>query len=180
MSKTKDEKLQDIGRNALASLREMVAALECDYDRLEELREERDSYEPEENDDGTPILDENGVALTWADANEDDAEELAELEAAAGECESREDAETRIQEDALSLQFRSGWVSSREEMEPDEFELLLTTGGPAVRIIGEIRDGQAHHPVLQVQDWGTPWTDYYEEGVSDVLESYCGCFCFEF
>lgn len=173
--------LMETGKGALASLRCMVAALECDYDRLEELREERDNFEienPSAPDETVSATDESAAA--WANENPDDAEELAELEAAAGECESREDAETRIQEDALSLQFRSGWVSSREEMEPEEFELLLTTGGPAVRIIGEIRDGQAHHPVLQVQDWGTPWTDYCEEGVSGVLEAYCGCFCFEF
>ena len=40
-------------------------------------------------------------------------------------------------------------------------EILLSTGGPAVRI--ECRDAYAYgtlaDPVLQCQDWFTPWTD---------------------
>lgn len=167
--KTWEERAKEIGSNAMASIREMVAALECDYERIEELKEERDGYDGFETDGPE----------TWEECYPDDAEELKELEEEAGECESREDAEQRIMEDPLSLQFRSGWCNSKEEMEPEEFELLLATGGPAVRIIGEIRDGQAHRPILQVQDWFTPWTEYFEEGASDVLEAYCNCFCFD-
>jgi hypothetical protein len=162
-----DESLQRIGACAMDSIREMVAALECDYDRLEELREERDAYQP----------DTDGPEHTWAAMHPDEATELAELEAAAGDCESREDAEQRIQEDPLSLQFRSGWVTSREDMQPEEFELLLGTGGPAVRIIGEIEDGQPSNPRLQAQDWFTPWTDYREQD-DDVLLTYCSVFYF--
>jgi hypothetical protein len=166
------DKLQEIGRCALASIREMVAALECDYDRLQELRDERDAYDPgdEETSAGPD---------TWAEANPDEAEELAELEKEAGDCEDRDDAEQRIQEDPLSLQFRSGWCSSKADMEPEEFELLLSTGGPAVRILGELSGGEATRAILQVQDWGTPWTDYYEPGIGEVLMTYCGVFCFD-
>jgi hypothetical protein len=172
----RDQKLQDIGKCAMDSIREMVAALECDYERLEELREERDDWEPNEYEEGSGKV---RPAETWAEQNPDDAEELAELEKAAGECESREDAEQRIHEDPLSLQFRSGWVQSKEDMEPEEFELLLTTGGPAVRILGDIQGGEATRAYMQVQDWGTPWTDYYEEGCGELLLTYARCFCFE-
>jgi hypothetical protein len=168
VEKTKDEQLQEIGACAYSCIEEMVAALECDYDRLEELRDERDTWEPA-----------NGAEHRkgWAVCNPDEAAELAELEAAAGECTSREEAEQRITEDPLSLEFRSGWVTNRDEMEPEEFCLLLSTGGPAVRIVGEIHQGQAHRPRLEVQDWFTPWTEF--RGYSQAtLETYCNCFYF--
>lgn len=170
--KTWSEQADDIGRFAMASIREMVAALECDYERLQELRDERDGYDEH--------ADECGQSGNWALDNPGDAAELAELESAAGECESQDDARERIEQDPLSLQFRSGWFASREDMEPEEFELLLTTGGPAVRIIGEINGGgEFTRPQLQVQDWFKPWTDY--NGDSDdeaALEAYCRCFYF--
>ena len=64
-----DESLKETGRCAAASIVEMVAALECDYDRLEELRELASRYENVQ-DFGN---------------NEPDAiEEIQELEKAAG------------------------------------------------------------------------------------------------
>jgi hypothetical protein len=169
------ESLQKIGACAMDSIREMVAALECDYDRLEELRGERKDF-IETWEEEHPNDKENGRA-EWESANPDEATELAELEAAAGDCESREDAERRIQEDPLSLEFRSGWTTSREDMEPEEFKLLLGTGGPAVQIIGEIDRGSPSNPRLQAQDWFTPWTDYREQD-DDVLLTYCSVFYF--
>src|SRR3954466_6816438 len=91
----KAEALQEIGKNAYASIVAMVNALECDYDRLAELREERAAIQPDPTDD-------------WDAEN---GEELAELTAEAGEAESREDAEERLREDPLSLEVRSGWVT---------------------------------------------------------------------
>ena len=155
----KYEALQKIGRCAMSAIAEMVTALECDYDRLEELREARDN--------------EHGDMSITAD----EAEELAELEDAAGDCKSRDDAEQRIQEDPLSLEFRSGWVTDKKEMEPEEFKLLLTTGGPAVQIIGELDRGEPSHVRLQAQDWFTPWTDYMDQDTA-VLETYCRVFYF--
>lgn len=169
----KDTQLQEIGRCAFDSIAEMVAALECDYDRLDELREERDAYERPE--DGEIV---GTVAEMWAADNPEDAEELKELEEAAGECKDREEAEQRIHEDPLSLQIRSGWTSPGEDMVPEEFELLLGTGGPAVRIIGEL--DQHLEPCrarLQAQDWFTQWTDY-RGGDQDTLLTYCRCFSF--
>jgi len=190
-TKTKEDRLEEVGKSSLSCLRDMVAALECDYDRLEELREERDDLYAEwkqarDDEDaalnGAPDADyDNAKTLpAKADALEEwDAENLADMRDlinAAGECKSREDAIDRIMEDPLSIQFRGGWHDRDSESEDEEFMILLTTGGPAVRIIGEFGQGRSIHRVyLQVQDWGTPWTDYYEENISDVLEAYCHC-----
>jgi hypothetical protein len=171
MPDTKERDLQEIGRNAYESIADMVAALECDYDRLAELREERGHAV------GALVGKADNPTQTWAEANPDDATELAELEAAAGGCESREDAEQRIQEDPLSIEVRSGWTTQGFPLEVAEFNILLATGGPAVRIVGELDRGEPSRAWLEVQDWFTPWTQYV--GASqDVLLTYARCFYF--
>lgn len=172
-TETERDNLKKIGASSLSYLRDMVNALECDYEVLDALKAARDSWTTDDNEEDGPFYG------TWKEANPDEAEDLEALEADAGECTSREDAEQRIHEDALSVEVRSGWCSSKAEMEPEEFMILLTTGGPAVRILGELRDGEPCRAWLQVQDWGTPWTDYYETGVGEVCLSYARCFCFE-
>ena len=170
MTPTPDRSLQDIGRNAYESIVEMVAALDVDYDRIEELRG-RYSDNDKEND-----------------LDEDEKLELHELMEQAGDCTSREDAERRIQEDALSVEVRSGWVEVGGEMTAEEFCILITTGGPAIRIRGEL--GEFSTPKrawLEVQDWGTPWTEHHGHTVGDtewesvdqdVLLAYCQQFYF--
>lgn len=61
----------------------------------------------------------------------------------------------------LEITFRSGWVTLSKPMEPREIAILLSTGGPAVRILAEIdgRNGAIIWPRIQGQDWGTPWAD---------------------
>ena len=168
--KTTIERLEEVGVCALASIRELVAALECDYDRIEELRDERDGLEASEDQALTEVQ---------AEWDADNGEELRELEAAAncnGEpCESREDAEQRIQEDALSVEFRSGWVSLGEPLTAEHFCILLGTGGPAMRIVGDLENGKPTSATLEVQNWGTPWT--YHSGHDDLL-TYARCFYF--
>ncbi len=178
----KAEALQEIGKSAYASILEMVNALECDYERLAELREEREAILPDPTDDWDA---ENGLELL-------DLIQAATLDGT--ECESREDAEQRIQEDPLSIEVRSGWVtlgSNRGELEPEEFNILLSTGGPAVRIMGELRGGEPYRAWLEVQDWFTPWTQYFgtpdpkflgqaltSVPSQDVLLTYARCFYF--
>lgn len=92
-----------------------------------------------------------------------------------------EEAEQRIHEDALSVQVRSGrYEPGREKAEPEEFEILLCTGGPAVRIIGSLNEYQEPESArIEHQDWFTPWTEYrltVEE--EDILLAYCQCFYF--
>jgi hypothetical protein len=109
--------------------------------------------------------------------NESDAEELEELEAAAGDCEDEDDARQRISEDPLSVEVRSGWASPGEPLEASEFCILLCTGGPAVRIRGELDRGEPSRAWLEFQDWGTPWQQYFDAS-SDTLCEYASHFFF--
>lgn len=110
------------------------------------------------------------------------------LDGTRGSEESYESARQRIEEDALSVQVRSGWYSpgaSGADTKPAEYEILLCTGGPACRIIGELSEyGEPETARLEVQDWFTPWTamrplvapDNYDS--EPTLLSYARCFCF--
>ena len=61
--------------------------------------------------------------------------------------------------------------------EPAEFKILLSYGGPALRIIGEIEENFAVNPKLQYQDWGTLWTDFkITEDQQKALNWFCNCF----
>jgi hypothetical protein len=89
-----------------------------------------------------------------------------------------EEAQTHIQEDALSIEVRSGWRALGDTLEAEEFNILLTTGGPAVRIRGALDDNrEPSRAWLEVQDWGTPWTRYYD-ALQEVLLAYARCFYF--
>ena len=97
----------------------------------------------------------------------------------------------QAQDEALSVEFRSGWTSNLENMDPEEFKILLSTGGPACQIVGKIDYGSCE-PIdieIQYQDWGTPWeplqlnctyADRSPNITSDyeALEWFCNCFYF--
>lgn len=83
-----------------------------------------------------------------------------------------EDAARReIDKDPLSIQVRSDWYSVGDEDggDPSEFEILLCTGGPAVRIRGELDNGLPDRAWLEYQDWGTAWTRYFDAEQSTLL-----------
>ena len=94
------------------------------------------------------------------------------------------DAQDQLRESilnsALSVEFRSGWCSSLDdELVPEEFKILLSWGGPALQIIGELDNYGPVNPKLQFQDWGTPWTDFeITEDQQDALNWFCNCFYF--
>lgn len=160
----------------MASIREMVAALECDYDRLEELRDDRDGYETEGVAGGAAL---RAAAQLWAEHNPDDAAELAELEAAAGSCTDEDDARTRIDHDALSVEVRSDWHAPGDSGEATEFRIVLCTGGPHVQMVGELSQGEPSRAWLEYQDWGTPMTERVNmDGDQDALLAYARCFYF--
>ena len=145
--------LKETGRLAYESIAEMVAALECDYERLDELKD-------------SESLD------------DDEKDELAELLDAADECKNRDTAERRIHEDVLSVEVRSGWGAVGDCLQPEEFAILIATGGPAVRIRGELDENrEPHRAWLEVQDWGTPWTQYFDAS-QETLLAYARCFYF--
>ena len=144
----------------MRSIREMVAALELDWNRLEELRDQME-------------------AGTLEDCDRD---ELAELTTTAGDYADRDDAEQRIQEDPLSVEVRRGWGSYDDagNLRPEEFRILLCTGGPAVQIMGELDDhGEPSRAWIEYQDWGTSWIERVnEEGDQDTLLTYARQFYF--
>lgn len=108
------------------------------------------------------ILNEAEAAKDWAKADE---------------------AREAIQESALSVRVRDDWRSPGEGRgEPAEYEILLSTGGPALRVTGEL---DAHcqpdeWPALQWQDWFEPWTTFPIEDDADreALATFVGCYWF--
>jgi hypothetical protein len=176
--KTEHEKLQEVGKFAFESIAEMVAALDVDYDRLEELREMFAEWKEEALRTADTEGRERPVDLNVEDwsALSEEGQELLELEKAAGDCESLEDAEQRISDDPLAVQVRSGWCDVGEEMEAEEYNILLSTGGPATRIIGDLNQyGEPETATLQAQDWFTQWQDY-EGGDEETLLRYASRF----
>jgi hypothetical protein len=103
---------------------------------------------------------------------------------AAGEAEDH-DTESEVREEmeqgALSVQVRSGWHNpgSPDASEPEEYELLLSTGGPALRIVGDLANCYPTSARLQWQDWFTPWTDHETTDDDDkALLTFAGCYWF--
>ena len=91
-------------------------------------------------------------------------EMVAELTAAdeSGDEDRRENARVAIQESVLSVEIRDGWRAPGAKGEPHEYSILLTTGGPALRLTGNLdEDSQPDEwPRLEFQDWFTPWAEY--------------------
>ena len=156
------------------SIAAMVAALNCDYDRLQELRDEREELaeaaEDPETEDAAAL-----EALTQWD--EDNAAELNTLEHEAGDCTDQDAARDNIQEDPLSVEVRSGWDVVGGDLSAAEFRIVLCTGGPHVEIRGEIDNGTPCRAWLQYQDWGTPMTQFFDVEQSTLL-TYCQEFYF--
>ena len=112
------------------------------------------------------------------------------------EAESNDDYEAQdeiresISNSALSVEFRSGWTSNPEEMKPEEFKILLSWGGPACQIIGNLDQYKQPTDIeIQYQDWFTPWESLqlnpHYAGLNvnitddiEALEWFCSCFYF--
>lgn len=232
----------------MRSVAAMVAALECDYGRLEELRESvchysagtnmpgympdnmpgtfetadgarayiaddmrRDADDMPEDSEAAAYLRERADALdtlstecaaaefgeTFETANgsrhywisydasptaglsDDEKTELAELIEAAGDCESEDDARERITEDALSVEVRSGWHTVGEAPEPEEFRIVLCTGGPHVEIRGRLNDhNEPERCELHYAGWGVRGEYRGDALDTDALETYARQFYF--
>lgn len=160
------------------SIAQMVAALHVDYDQLEWLKDELHGLEYDLREVGNPE-EEKEAAKALAEWRAEYAEELAELEEAANGCKDADEARERIQEDALDVQYRSGWHNVGETLEAAEFSILLCTGGPAVRIMGELDEHmQPSRAWLEYQDWITPWQEAVGVIEQSTLLEYCQQFCF--
>jgi hypothetical protein len=153
---THQDNSESQARLQVESIVQMVAALSVDYDRLEELREFKES---------------EGLMNTDAE------EELHELSNAAGDCTSEDEAMERIQEGPLSIEVRSGWHSLGETLEPSEFRIVLCTGGPHVEIRGELDSHKEPSRVrIMHSDWGTSGELFDFD--HDAVLTYCQQFYF--
>ena len=104
------------------------------------------------------------------------------LETAKDDEKAREEAEQRISEDPLSVEIRGDWhTPGREDEGAVEYRVLLCTGGPAVRIIGELSEhSEPETARIEFQDWGTPWTEFWieDDGKREKLLTYARQFYF--
>ncbi|MBI2852488.1 MAG: hypothetical protein HYX84_05260 [Chloroflexi bacterium] len=74
------------------------------------------------------------------------------------EYHDEENALQMIQDDPLSIEVRSGWHTPGEAGESMEYYILLGTGGPALRIIGDLGEHNTPESAhLEYQDWFTSW-----------------------
>ena len=90
-------------------------------------------------------------------------------------------ARERIEEDALSVEVRTDWHAvGAEDDKPTEYNILLCTGGPAVRIIGRLTEyGEPETASIEYQDWFKPWTRLPIDGDDeDALLAYASVFWF--
>ena len=96
--------------------------------------------------------------------------------------DEREAAEGTIRDDPLSIEVRGEWrpLGTAEEG-ASEFKIELCTGGPAVRIVGELNSYcEPEEARIEYQDWFTPWQTLasVNDDQSDALLEYCRVFCF--
>jgi hypothetical protein len=88
----------------------------------------------------------------------------------------QEKAIEAILQDPLSV--RVFGERTNGEWAATNYEILLGTGGPAMRIVGDLNEhGEPDSARLEVQDWGKPWTEYFRAD-SEVLLEYAQCFYF--
>jgi hypothetical protein len=166
---TNENYAEQQARAQVSSICAMVAALECDWDRLEELREEQEDLvgavavaqcDADEMADtansetyATALADAQRELVEWNDEN---AEELAELVEAAGEHADYDAAMEAIHCDPLSVEVRSGWSEPGDSLDPSEFRIVLCTGGPHVELQGDLdRYGDPSRVRVLYSDWGT-------------------------
>ena len=75
---------------------------------------------------------------------------------------NEEEARTAIEQDPLSVLVRSDFHDvGIDTWNGGEAEILLSTGGPACRIIVQLDEHHEPESVrMEYQDRGTPWTEY--------------------
>ncbi len=104
----------------------------------------------------------NGDDCEFASDNNDWANEpWDEMYISRDEYHDHDAALEAITESPLSVETRQGWIvaGGPSGSSPVEYQILLCTGGPAVRLVGDL--GAYSEPEtarLEYQDWGTPWT----------------------
>jgi len=95
--------------------------------------------------------------------------------------ETTSDIMDQIMEMPLSVSVRSGWQQPGvNDPSPEEYELLLGTGGPAVRVYGRLDQYvRPRSAELQGQDWFTPWERTTVDQDEEVLLNFAGYFYYD-
>lgn len=97
-------------------------------------------------------------AASWSETI---AEMIRALEASPGDGYDTS-AEDAIQEAPLSVEVRTGWFMPGQTRKAEEYQILLSWGGPSLRITGTLNAyDEPETADLEYQDWGTPWTRYH-------------------
>src|SRR3989304_3064953 len=134
----KNEAARNHAKAQLASIIEMVAALECDYDRIEELRDELTELTEAVTDATTKKERKEAAAAALEAWKEENQEELDDLIAEAGDCTDADDARRPMEGAPLRGRSGSDCPSPGETAEATEFESLLCPGGPACNISNSV------------------------------------------
>lgn len=162
MTKEDTERAKEQARAQLDSIIEMVKR----YKHCQECNGDDCELTDEEILNGLEILYKEGMT-----ASEEDKESY----------HNEDDARQRIEEAPLSVQVRSDWHNPGEDSSATEYEILLCTGGPAVRIVGDLDEhNQPENVKLEYQDWFTPWIRYGNTSSDEdsLLLEYANCFYF--
>ena len=87
----------------------------------------------------------------------------------------------QLTEMPLSVSVRSGWQHPGvNDQSPEEYELLLGTGGPAVRVYGRLDEhARPRSAELQGQNWFTPWERTTVDQDEEVLLQFAGYFYYD-
>ena len=96
------------------------------------------------------------------------------------DCKSHDELRQEIEEGPLSVMVRDGWHQPGTACDEgaDEYEILLSTGGPALRIYGKLDQySQPETAELQAQDWFTPWVRV-PDTAEPMLLAYASVFYF--
>jgi len=95
--------------------------------------------------------------------------------------ETTSDIMDQIMEMPLSVSVRSGWQQPGvNDQSPEEYELLMGTGGPAVRIYGKLDQyGRPRSAELQGQNWFTPWERTTVDQDEEVLLQFAEYFYYD-
>jgi hypothetical protein len=104
---------------------------------------------------------------------------LEELQKAEDE-EDEEKAEglrNAIEETPLEVSIREDWHAPGQKADSKEYIILLCTGGPAVRIHGELNEyNEPETAKIEYQDWFTEWQTL--DADEDILLQFASYFYF--
>ena len=119
-----------------------------------------------EGGEGRDLSREAKAALREHDYDGDNQDDVAEA------------IEQQMRDIALSVSVRSQWQTPGFHPLPGDFQILISTGGPALRVLGELDENSRPSRFwIEHQDWGTPWT-LWPHAEAYALDWFCGLFWF--